>query len=215
VLRWPSTSSMAVPGGLFVSSGREADFTVGDRVQITATDKRAGLCNGQFGTIAEIDAEERRITAVLDDGRTVSWCAAEFTGFRHGYAGTVYKGQGKTESETYLLRSRHWRAASSYVALTRQTHRISVFAARETAGDTETLARQMAQPDERRASVAYADAAELPEVLRQKAILDAAQIGRLRVRANQAIRTLADRLHRITTKTLSASAPRVVSPVVV
>jgi hypothetical protein len=26
----------------------------------------------------------------------VSWSAAAFPGFRHGYAGTIYKGQGKT-----------------------------------------------------------------------------------------------------------------------
>ncbi len=28
-------------------------------------------------------------------GREVTWNAAEFQGFRHGYAGTIYKGQGQ------------------------------------------------------------------------------------------------------------------------
>ena len=54
-------------------------------------------------------------------GRTVTWSAADgFEGFRHGYAGTIYKGQGKTLDHTYLLHTHHWRAAASYVALTRQ-----------------------------------------------------------------------------------------------
>ena len=32
----------------------------------------------------------------------MAWSAAEFQGFRHGYAGTIYKGQGKTLDHTYL-----------------------------------------------------------------------------------------------------------------
>ena len=65
------------------------------------------------------------------------------TGFRHGYAGTIYKGQGKTLDHTYLLHTQHWRAASSYVALTRQRESAKVFAAVETARDIHELARQI------------------------------------------------------------------------
>jgi ATP-dependent exoDNAse (exonuclease V) alpha subunit len=32
----------------------------------------------------------------------VTWSANEFEGFRHGYAGTIYKAQGKTLDRTYL-----------------------------------------------------------------------------------------------------------------
>lgn len=55
--------------------------------------------------------------------------AAEFDGFRHGYAGTIYKSQGKTLDHTYLLHTHHWRAAASYVALTRQRDSAQVFPA--------------------------------------------------------------------------------------
>ena len=84
-----------------------AVFAVGDRVQFTDTDKKAGIYNGNAGTITAIDERSGRLSAVLDaaaggKGREVSWSAAEFPGFRHGYAGTIYKGQGKTLDHTYL-----------------------------------------------------------------------------------------------------------------
>jgi hypothetical protein len=73
------------------------------------------------------DEAERsgELRAVLDapaggKSREVAWSASEFPGFRHGYAGTIYKGQGKTLDHTYLHHTHHWRRAASYVALTRQ-----------------------------------------------------------------------------------------------
>ena len=47
----------------------------------------------------------------------------QFDQFRHGYAGTIYKGQGRTLDAVYLYHSHHWRSASSYVALTRHRER--------------------------------------------------------------------------------------------
>ncbi len=70
--------------------------------------------------------------------------AAEFEGFRHGYTGTIYKGQGKTLDHTYLLHTHHWRAAASYVALTRQRESAQVFVAEDTARDAQQFARQRA-----------------------------------------------------------------------
>ncbi|WP_176556198.1 AAA family ATPase [Rubellimicrobium rubrum] len=145
-----------------------ASFAVGDRVQVTETLRSARLWNGNAGVITGIDARTGRITARLDGpgGREVSWRAGEFTGFRHGYAGTIYKGQGKTIDHTYLLHSAHWRQASSYVALTRQRESAAIFAARETAMGLAQLARQMSRPEVRAASVAWATRDELPPALR-------------------------------------------------
>jgi hypothetical protein len=99
-------------------------------------------------------------------GREVAWSASEFTGFRHGYAGTIYKGQGRTLDHTYLYHTHHWRSAASYVALTRQRESAQVFVARETARDTAQLARQMAREEIKAASVAWATADELAPDLR-------------------------------------------------
>lgn len=77
-----------------------ADFAVGDRVQFTDTLKGARIYNGNAGTITAIDAAMGVIRARLDapagaEPREVVWSAPEFAGFRHGYAGTIYKGQAR------------------------------------------------------------------------------------------------------------------------
>ena len=148
-----------------------ADFAVGDRVQFTDTDKKRHIYNGNAGVITDIDARTGQVTARLDaaagaPGREVTWFAGEFQGFRHGYAGTIYKGQGKTLDHTYLLHTHHWRAAASYVALTRQRESAQVFVAEDTARDAHQLARQMGRGEVRAASVAWATADELRPELR-------------------------------------------------
>lgn len=150
--------------GLLTKHG-QADFAVGDRVQFTDTLRRAKIYNGNAGVITGIDAQTGVLRAQLDDvggrGREVVWSASEFDGFRHGYAGTIYKGQGKTLDRTYLYHSHHWRQSSSYVALTRQRESAHIFAATETARDVGQLARQMGRGEVRSASVAWATREEL------------------------------------------------------
>jgi ATP-dependent exoDNAse (exonuclease V) alpha subunit len=143
-----------------------ADFATGDRVQFTGSAfkrsaKGAGLANGNVGTVREI--EGNRMTVALDgskDGpaRLVSFevgenaRAGEFNAIRHGYAGTIYKGQGRTVDEAYSLHSQYWRSASSYVATTRHRDNVTIFTARELAEDVDALARQMSRTDENRAA---------------------------------------------------------------
>jgi Ti-type conjugative transfer relaxase TraA len=131
--------------------GQEA-YAAGDRLQIIGTDKQRGLLNGHAGTIAKI--EDTTIHLQLDGraGRMVAFDAEEFTQFRHGYAGTIYKGQGRTLDQTYLYHSEHWRSAASYVALTRHRDKAEVFVARNTAANLKELARQMARVDNRKAA---------------------------------------------------------------
>ncbi len=156
----------------FTTKHGQGSFAVGDRVQFTDTLKGSGIYNGNAGVITDIDAGTSHITARLDaaagrEGREVEWSASDFSGFRHGYAGTIYKGQGKTLDHTYLLHTKHWRAASSYVALTRQRESAKVFVAVETAGDIRQLARQIGRAEIKSASVAYATSDELTPAQRE------------------------------------------------
>jgi Ti-type conjugative transfer relaxase TraA len=122
-----------------------AAFAAGDRIQFTGSayyreDKNKGLVTGAIGTVKEIDG--RRITVELDGkdkskGRVVSFTvgaeegAGEFDAIRHGYAGTIYKAQGRTLDESYLYHSQSWRAATAYVGLSRHRERTSLYVARE------------------------------------------------------------------------------------
>lgn len=160
-----------------------AMFAVGDRVQFTDTRKGAKIYNGNVGTITGLDARTGLLRARLDgaqgaSGREVVWSASEFDGFRHGYAGTIYKGQGKTLDHTYLYHTEHWRQAASYVALTRQRESATIFVARETARNAKQLAWQMARGEVKSASLAWVTRDELAPAARAKAeAMEASSLG--------------------------------------
>jgi hypothetical protein len=136
---------------LATAHGRFA-FSAGDRIQFTATDKKAGIFNGAAGTIEAIDGTHLAVKLDGRQGKVINFDAANFDQFRHGYAGTIYRGQGRTLDQSYLYHSEHWRSAASYVALTRHRDKAELFVARNTARDVNQLARQMARTDERRAA---------------------------------------------------------------
>lgn len=132
-----------------------AAFARGDRVSFMETSHALGIDNGTVGTILNID--EKMMTVRMDGDRRqdITFPHGTFSGLAHGYAGTIYKGQGATLDETFLLHSHHWRDASSYVALTRHRDSLRVYAARDVAQDIATLAKQMTRSDERPATVVY------------------------------------------------------------
>jgi hypothetical protein len=144
------------------------NFAANDRLIFNTTDKRKGIINGATGTITNIDGTA--ITLRLDgkSDRVLTFDAAEMDGFRHAYAGTIYKGQGRTLDEVYLYHTRHWKDAASYVALTRHRESVAIYTAAEVAGDLDELARQMARHDERRASVAFATGEEAEGIKRDQ-----------------------------------------------
>lgn len=107
-------------------------FAAGDRIQFTGTNKKEGLYNGAVGTVLGIGGS--RMTVHLDGkrGEIKEFDATEFQTIRHGYAGTIYRGQGRTLDQTYLFHSHHWRSAASYVGLTRHREKAEIFVATET-----------------------------------------------------------------------------------
>ena len=71
-------------------------FAKGDKIIFTQTNKKIGILNGTEGEINNI---------------------------QHDYAGTIYKGQGRTIDQSYLYHTDHWGQSSTYVALTRHRRR--------------------------------------------------------------------------------------------
>jgi Ti-type conjugative transfer relaxase TraA len=126
------------------------DFSGGDRIRFTGTDKRLGINNNATGTIKAIDGTHLAVR--LDDGKTVAFDTTSFDNFRHAYAGTIYAGQGSTFDQVYLFHSEHWRRAPAYVALTRHKDKTELFVARNTAKNLQELAQQVLRSDETRAA---------------------------------------------------------------
>lgn len=145
-------------GTAFDTKHGRAEFAERDRIQFTGTEQRGrGIFNGQAGTVERIDGST--VTVALDGRRkrTVEFDASEFQEFRHGYAGTIYKGQGRTIDQTYLFHSEYWRSSASYVALTRHREKAELFVSRDTAADLNELSWQMARLDDRRAASSFLD----------------------------------------------------------
>jgi ATP-dependent exoDNAse (exonuclease V) alpha subunit len=129
------------PDRMLGTADRSAAFAENDRIQFIGTarrreERRSGIVNGAVGTIRNIEGNRHTVALDTKPGapeRLVSFvagtdqAAGEFGQFRHGYAGTIYKGQGRTLDETYLYHSKHWRSATSYVALTRHRESVTLF----------------------------------------------------------------------------------------
>lgn len=170
-----------------------AFFAERDRIQFTGNawsqaDKKAGLTNGRVGTVEHIKVDrsgQAHMTVALDVGRgdkpqSVTFAVGddarggEFNSFRHGYAGTIYRGQGRTLDQAYVAHSAQWRASGAYVALTRHREQVHIFAARETVKDLDAMAKALARTDNKRAATAYRiDGAQIVELEKAIIALDA------------------------------------------
>ncbi len=125
----------------------------GDRVQLFGTDKSKGLINGYCGTVTRCELD--RIAMKLDNGKSVEWNPKQFRTFGLGYAGTVYRGQGKTQLRAYSLHTPMADRNTGMVALTRHREQLKVYAGRNVTPDEKALARQVARYVERGSSLAY------------------------------------------------------------
>jgi hypothetical protein len=129
--------------------GRQV-FAAGDRIQFTATDKTVQLVNGTTGRIERI--VDSTITVNLDSktDRSISFDATSFTQYRHGYAGTNYRRQGRMLHQVYLYHSVTWCSTTNSITLTRLHEKMMLFISRDTAADVAQLARQMPWVNKRR-----------------------------------------------------------------
>jgi hypothetical protein len=101
---------------------------------------RTRLSNGQRGTITSVCKDA--IFADFD-GKSVEIPVAQAQNVGLAYAGTVYKSQGATITETYLHHSRFYKDAAGYVAMTRATETMTLYANRENTTDAGELAEQL------------------------------------------------------------------------
>jgi len=144
----------------------KANFAVGDRIQLTKTDQ--GLINGNFGFIEEIHAENKTLTVSFDNGEKKTINPQTYDGLRHGYASTVYKAQGATIDHVYVLHSSTTNQATNYVALTRQTKSLSLYASRDQTPNEAHLIRQMSRAEGNGPSLGFDTEKDIQRKLEEK-----------------------------------------------
>jgi len=72
------------------------DFSEGDRIQFTATNRDLGISNRDLGAIERIDGTQIDVKMDGEKERTVSFDSAQMWHFDHGYAVTSHSSQGLT-----------------------------------------------------------------------------------------------------------------------
>jgi ATP-dependent exoDNAse (exonuclease V) alpha subunit len=147
-------------------------YATGDRVQFsgnawTQEARESGLVNGRVGTVEALaydDHGKLQMTVALDSGtdaQSVTFTvgedakAGEFHTFKRGYAGTIYKGQGATLDESFVLADDKWRDSGAYVALSRHRESVHVFASHECFDNLDDMARSFSRSDGKDAALSY------------------------------------------------------------
>jgi conjugative relaxase-like TrwC/TraI family protein len=93
--KFSSVKLSAAAGQLSVSTREEVEFSKGDMVVITNTDKKAGIVNSERGIVTDIDKKNGSITVDFgnDDKRNIDLSGGK-AGISHGYSMTAHKSQG-------------------------------------------------------------------------------------------------------------------------
>jgi ATP-dependent exoDNAse (exonuclease V) alpha subunit len=114
---------------IYREQGRE--FSVGDRVQLTAPSSELKLANRELGTVESIG--ESRITLKMDSGRSVEIDSAKHPHLDHGYAVTSHSSQGQTADRVLINVDTELGAKDllnnrmAYVAVSRGAHDAQLF----------------------------------------------------------------------------------------
>ncbi len=138
--------------------GKET-FTVNDRVCLTVTDKKLNLSNGAFGTIEAID--EKNCIIKLDEGKSVTFDPNQYHGLKLGYASTVYKSQGKSIPDIYVLHDSSVNNKLSYVALTRHKESLKIYVNHEETKSLSHFIHQISRSADKMSSLCFATREEL------------------------------------------------------
>ena len=148
-------------GQSYQTSRGERLAAAGHRIQFRATDRKAGIFNGVVGTIET--ASKSRIVVATDAGERLTFDPRVFRDWDHGYAGTVYRGQGKTQTQVYALYDHAfaWSASTAYVALTRHREALRLFVSRDLAADEAVLVRQMSRSQDGAVAADFATETEI------------------------------------------------------
>ena len=141
---------LAEGGAVLECAGGERSFTAGDRIAFLRNDGKVGVRNGSFGTVEAIEGTVLRVR--LDDNAgPVTFDAAGFRDFDHGYATTVHKSQGATIDRSFVLAGPTMDRHLTYVAMTRHRSAVTLYADAEAfegrAGLVRRLSRAGLQPN--------------------------------------------------------------------
>jgi conjugative relaxase-like TrwC/TraI family protein len=117
--------------GVSIYREQDREFSVGDRVQLTAPSSELKLANRELGTVESIG--DSRMTLKMDSGRSVEIDPAKHPHLDHGYAVTSHSSQGQTADRVLINVDTELGAKDllnnrmAYVAVSRGAHDAQLF----------------------------------------------------------------------------------------
>jgi len=132
------------------SPKQDEDYAIGDRIIFRSTDKRFNIENGEFASLVAVSKD--KFTAVTDLGKQVSFDPTQ-TKFKHGYATTIYKAQGTSIKDVYVLHDNVGNNRNTYVAMTRHVDEVKLYTNRESTRNMSYLISQLGRANDRLASI--------------------------------------------------------------
>ncbi|WP_371218720.1 AAA family ATPase [Orientia tsutsugamushi] len=133
-------------------------YMAGDRIVFQTSDKDLQIQNSEFATLTSVS--KNKFIAKTDTGKEVSFDPSEIQ-FKHGYASTVYKVQGASIKDVYVLHNGASNISSSYVAMTRHIKSLKLYCNNEATKSINSLINQLSRPNEKSASITLKTAHDL------------------------------------------------------
>ena len=127
----------------------------GDRLQMSANLNQFNIANGTVCTVKEI--KEHGLLVRFDGDKHDQFLPSGFKGVAHGYAGTVYRGQGKSIPGVGALHDSAfmWGAETGLVGLTRHKQTVKLYTSADIAANNVELIKQLAVSRAKRAAISY------------------------------------------------------------
>ncbi|MDP4708948.1 MAG: AAA family ATPase, partial [Rickettsiaceae bacterium] len=142
-------------------------YMKGDRILIKDTNKGLGLVNGDFATVVHASKERFVISMegargggnenglTNDNKKLVEFNPSAYSGFKHGYATTVFKAQAASILEVFVFHDGFAGIRNSYVALSRNVRDLKLYINNQATKSVAHLVKQLGHDPEIGSSLSY------------------------------------------------------------
>ncbi|ABV84883.1 AAA family ATPase [Rickettsia massiliae] len=149
----------------YLPSQQYEDYMAGDRILFKSTNKDLQIENGEFAMITLVSND--KFVAKTDSGKEIEFNPQDIS-FKHGYASTVYKAQGASIKDVYVLHNLAGNSRNSYVAMTRHIEEVKFYYNRKANRNMASLISQLSKIDNRLSSINFKTLEELVAIQDQK-----------------------------------------------
>jgi Ti-type conjugative transfer relaxase TraA len=141
-------------------------YMQGDRILIKQTNKELGLTNGDLAQLVAVSKDKFVLRLENEDksskdNKEISFSPSSYSGFRHGYATTVFKAQGASIRDVFVFHDGFAGVRNSYVALSRHVNELKLYINNQSTISTAHLIKQLGHDPEIGSSLSYLTKADL------------------------------------------------------